>query len=246
MLNTRLMEKLRKIQILAERSEGAEAEEAARQLQRLLTREGLTAADIAPLDNEGSPKPSFTRIKIEGVPNIGWERSLLVGLAAANHGTTVGVSVRGRYGVKGTKAVDLIVPKNIAGEVVQLFHYWKAEVEYLAKKHRTEAKTDLANTSYHWWPKIYMSSYREGLVNGIVSVIKEAAKTETEKMVADAVITSALVLDLKEQRDIFVLEAYHGNLTIPQSKRRSIGFAHSQGVATGREQSSAMHGRLSK
>jgi len=234
-----LAKRLRKIQILAEKSQGPERDEAARQLQKLLTRHNLTMADIEPLDNEGNPKPAFTRVRVEGVPNQGWERNLLHGLAEVNHGTTVGTGWRGSYGRKGHKVCDLILPKRIVDEVVQLYHYWIAEINYLAKKHKSEA----TSVEYSWSPRIYMHSYRDGLVTGILSVIKEAAKVETENVKTEGTDTMALVVDMENERRTFVDKEY-GSLTYSHSHRRTSFTAHREGYVTGREQSTNIHRKL--
>jgi hypothetical protein len=198
-LDTKLMEKIRKVQIMAEKGTFEEQKVAAEKLQTLLTRHGLSVEDIRPLDNEGNPKPAFTRRIIYGVPNQGWKRDLLHGLCTANLGTSVGQGWRGRS--ERSKQVGIVVQEKLANEIEQLYHYWVQEIEYLAKQFTKARKRGEVQTDWYYSGKTVMNSYRQGLTDGIVAVIKQAAKEQREQMTEEYTGTSALVLDLEAERD---------------------------------------------
>lgn len=241
MLNEKLAQKIRKIQILTERATGAEQEEAARQLQKLLTRHNLTPEDVAPLAYEDRPKPTFSRVNVDGVPNSGWRRDLLTGIAHASHGMTIGQGYRGRWGYKGKNSCALVAPKNVLDHLVQMYHYFEKEIEYLAKQ---EYKKWQNGDVYSWkGPRVYMSSYREGLAKGIASALKDAARAEERQMEAEYTGTSALVLDLDKACTEFVDNTF-GPLNYPTRHRQRDYTSYAKGYSEGRSQSLDMHRKV--
>jgi hypothetical protein len=208
-------DKLQKLRNLRDRSQNlAEAQAAARALQKALAKAGLTEADIA---IENGQKLQFSTTITQ---NRGWKKRLLFCVAHVNGGTLIHQPAHGG-GTQKTKAMQyLVLEKGKEARVLALHQRLVQEVIHLTK---------LEQEARGFRDRSYTMQFQQGVVQGLWEALKQATAEEQAAYKGG----SEIVAHVEAERMAYVQEVIGKTRRSASSTRKSAAFYSGVDAARG-------------